>query len=1076
MSRMVMHSIAGLILVIAALVLIFSTPDQSPAESRNMQAVASLPNPSLRITGACFPKQFQEGTVASSVPDAGTLVATTVALPATAPLLVTSTRVLFGNGIPFQASDLPASPLRTELESLAPAARASAMAQLSRMSFHVNDLSSLHVDPSGMPYYVCTFSNPTATDHSQGMPSSARAAAGMPACDTVSSVANIPPMPASPGILGDVPVTNPPIRHSRVGATNVLFLDFGGYVVTNTAWNNNTNYGNVARWDCIPFDADSNPNTFSDAEQRYIIEIWERVSEDYAPFDIDVTTEQPAKWTATTGHALITPTKDANGRQCPHYGAGGLAYIGCFGATNYAYYSPVFVTPMSGDSYAYTAESASHELGHNLGLSHDGTSTVEYYKGHGSNDVSWAPIMGTAQGRNVSQWSKGEYYDANQLQDDLAIIAAKTHYRSDDHGNTDATASRLTASNGTMTASGIISSNTDVDVFSFEVVAGAIRMDVVPYGCAHGSRGGNLDIHAQLYNSSGSLVAEDNNPPDTTRATINYTAPEAGRYYLHVSNSGTGNPTNNPPSGYTAYGSIGQYFVTGTVALVTGLLVRVPNGGEVWRQGQTYSNIWESGTNVGGAVKIELYQGGKLASTIADSVTNSGTYSWVIPDTQPGSTNCRIRISSVAQPAVWDESDACFTLPLLLDFTCTTNAGMVTIIKYTGSGGEVAIPGVINGLSVAGIGDAAFSGCTNITGVTIGTNVTRIGGYAFYGCTGLTNITIPNNVTSIGDSAFSGCTNITAVTIGTNVTAIGGYAFYGCTGLTNITIPNNVTNIMDGVFISCTRLVNIAIPDGVTRIGAYAFYGCTGLTNITIPNNVTNIGDWAFRDCTGLRSVTIGASVASIGNCAFWACTSMTGVTIGPNVTGIGSNAFAWCQSLTVITVNASNSFYSSMDGVLFNKGRTTLIQCPEGKAGRFTIPGSVTRIGDDAFAGCAGLMEIYFQGNAPGADDDVFDDADYSVVYYLPETTGWGPAFGGRSAVLWNPQVSGAGFGVRTNQFGFTITGASNLVIVVEACTDLANSDWLPQGTSILSNGSFCFSDPRWINYPGRFYHLRMP
>jgi hypothetical protein len=95
-----------------------------------------------------------------------------------------------------------------------------------------------------------------------------------------------------------------------------------------------------------------------------------------------------------------------------------------------------------------------------------------------------------------------------------------------------------------------------------------------------------------------------------------------------------------------------------------------------------------------------------------------------------------------------------------------------------------------------------------------------------------------------------------------------------------------------------------------------------------------------------------------------------------------------------------------------------------------------------------------------------------------LPGTTGWGSTFGGRPTVLWSPQVqtSGASFGVRTNRFGFTITGTSNLVIVVEACTNLVNPTWSPVATNTLTGGSSYFSDPRWTNNPARFYRLRSP
>jgi hypothetical protein len=107
-----------------------------------------------------------------------------------------------------------------------------------------------------------------------------------------------------------------------------------------------------------------------------------------------------------------------------------------------------------------------------------------------------------------------------------------------------------------------------------------------------------------------------------------------------------------------------------------------------------------------------------------------------------------------------------------------------------------------------------------------------------------------------------------------------------------------------------------------------------------------------------------------------------------------------------------------------------------------------------------------------------VFDGDNNVTVYYLPGTTGWGMWFGGLPAVLWNPQAQtrDASFGVRTNQFGFNITGSSNLVIVVEACTDLANPVWQPFQTNTLTGGSAYFSDPQWTNYPARFYRLRSP
>jgi hypothetical protein len=146
----------------------------------------------------------------------------------------------------------------------------------------------------------------------------------------------------------------------------------------------------------------------------------------------------------------------------------------------------------------------------------------------------------------------------------------------------------------------------------------------------------------------------------------------------------------------------------------------------------------------------------------------------------------------------------------------------------------------------------------------------------------------------------------------------------------------------------------------VTEIGMYAFRNRTGLTSITIPSSVTSIGDQAFDSCTNLASVTIPSSVTSIGDFAFSACTGLTSVTIPAGVTSIGSGTFAGCTGLTGITVAASNPNYASEGGILYNKAKTTLIQAPiAGISGAFTIPSSVTSIGDGAFWSCESLTSI---------------------------------------------------------------------------------------------------------------------
>jgi len=272
----------------------------------------------------------------------------------------------------------------------------------------------------------------------------------------------------------------------------------------------------------------------------------------------------------------------------------------------------------------------------------------------------------------------------------------------------------------------------------------------------------------------------------------------------------------------------------------------------------------------------------------------------------------------------------------------------------------------------------------------------------------------------------------------------------------------------------------------VTRIGDWAFYGCTSLTTVTIPNSVTSIGDWAFRDCEGLTSVTIPNSVTTLGVYAFYSCSALTSVTIGNSVTSIGESPFSGCTSLSGITVAALNSVYSSVDGVLFDKGQSVLIQYPAGRVGSsYTIPNSVTILerqprGIGVFVLCTNLTAVYFKGNPPSADPGVFIETP-TTVYYLPGTMGWGQIFAGRPTALWllsTPVIltTSSSIGVRTNGFGFTVSWATNATVVVDACSDLTAHAWAPLQTNSITAGWFDFVDADWTNHPSRIYRIRQP
>jgi len=340
------------------------------------------------------------------------------------------------------------------------------------------------------------------------------------------------PIPIPPYQNGVVPLQSMP------GATGVIYLDFDGEPGPHEGWGS---------YDALP----------SGASNTQIREVWARVSEDFAPFKLNVTTDLQVFLNAPKNsrqRCIVTPTKNA----APT--AGGVAFIGSFNSTAD---SPCWAFYSTGKS---SAEVISHEIGHTLGLSHDGRTTPaeDYYGGHGTDPVGWAPIMGVGYSKNLTQWSKGEYANANRSQDDINIIASNNNnsgYRTDDAGPGHATAAELEVfGNGTVDDEGVISHPTDVDAFRFKTTGGLLSLAVAPV-----SKGPNLDISASIHDADGVQLLVSN--PDTAlNATLSLNL-AAGEYTVRIDGVGRGDPLT---TGYSDYGSMGQYTITGTIAGATG--------------------------------------------------------------------------------------------------------------------------------------------------------------------------------------------------------------------------------------------------------------------------------------------------------------------------------------------------------------------------------------------------------------------------------------------------------------------------------------------------------------------------
>ena len=296
------------------------------------------------------------------------------------------------------------------------------------------------------------------------------------------------------------------------------------------------------------------------------------------------------------------------------------------------------------------------------------------------------------------------------------------------------------------------------------------------------------------------------------------------------------------------------------------------------------------------------------------------------------------------------------------------------------------------------IGFDAFWNCDKLTTVAIPSTVTSISPYAFEDCNELAEFTLPNTVTTVGYNIFSGSNKLTQpvynntffaympkgysgdYTIQAGITTIVDYAFKGCTELTSVTMPNSVTTIGTSAFENCTKMTSVTLSEGLSII-AGAFSNCIKLQSVTIPASVTKISDYAFNGCSELASVTFKEGLQQIGTGAFANC-AITDISIPASVTGMGS-AFTSCP-LENITIAAGNAYFDSRDdcNAIIETAENLLVV----GAKNSTIPDGVVTIGSSAFQG-TDIASVTLPASVLEIQDHAFRDCSKLTSFTLPNT-----------------------------------------------------------------------------------------
>lgn len=681
------------------------------------------------------------------------------------------------------------------------------------------------------------------------------------------------PLPEPPPPADELHMTGTvPVLHSKPGATKKIYLDFDGHLfVGPSPWGANRV--------TPPYSRDSSSD-FSASEITDITTIWKRVSEDFAPFDIDVTTEEPASFGNKVAQRVAI-----GGSYSDWYGhsAGGVAYL-CTFTWNGDIPTYVFENNLGNGDPKYTAEAISHEVGHTLCLSHqakydaNGVKLEEYDPGSGSGATGWAPIMGVGYYQNLTTWRNGSTSSCYTCyQDDLAVITSPSvglSYRTDDVGGTIATAASLTVVDTSAIGAGIIEQASDTDMFAFTTGAGTVSFQADPVAA-----GPNLDIKLELYDGAMNLLAS-NEPASALNASLS-TSLTAGQYYIAIKTVGT-------------YGRLGQYSITGTVVSTGGADVTPPttslNSPAVTSGGETTYQFTVTYTD-----NVSV-QAASIDSTDI-VVTGPNSFSQVATlVSKDSSSNGPVRIATyrITPPGGdWSSGDSG-------SYTVTLQANQIRDVA-----GNFTVGGSLGSFSVS-INDAVVPTAT----VSSAPNVSSLGGTSYtlslsYADNSAINVATlgTGDIRVTGPNSFSALATFSSVNINTNGTPR--VATY------TLTPPGGSWDVADigtyTILVESSQVRDLA-GNSVASGSKGTFLVAT--TSFTLGGRVLMTGSVPVANVT-MQGGSLGTqTTASDGRFSFGSVAQGTNYTITPSATGYD---FSPASVQSTLTANTELNFTATL-------------------------------------------------------------------------------------------------------------------------------------------------------------------